>query len=51
MNFLAGDTDIYRSAVDTIVAESPTEPGSDMAIILCGYKVLSSSVSVFVAPV
>jgi len=40
---LSGDTDIYRAAVDTIVAESPTEPGADMAIILCGYKVPSLS--------
>jgi len=41
----SGDTDIYRAAVDTIVAESPTEPGADMAIILCGYKVPSLSFS------
>jgi len=35
---LRGESDIYRSAVDTLVAYSPTKPGADMSIILCGYK-------------
>jgi hypothetical protein len=35
---LTGDGNINKAAVDTIVAYSPTQAGSDMSIILCGYK-------------